>query len=219
MMKWLFAILSSLLSVPVVAQEGLQMYVTVNGNYYLPRNSDKQSYPILAIDSDAKPKLLVGGMGVGFMIAKDLNEHFFWRAQINTSKRAYWTGAMEFTDGSGVPLGSFVCKGVDIVTAPTGTIHYKIGKSLSFGTGVGFDFLMFSYTRLPEKFFDNEVVRNGYYRPVVPFIPLELSLPIKKVLLNVRYQHALINRLKSSIAEHEEDSYGALFIEVGYRIR
>ncbi|MEJ1236799.1 hypothetical protein WBG78_01650 [Chryseolinea sp. T2] len=201
------------------AQNPLRMLVTANANYYLPRNSGKQIYPILAYDGDADPKLLVGGFGLGFMIEQDVRNHIFWRAQINTSRRAYWDEVMLFNDVTGLPIGGAVCKGVDVVTNVTGAIHYKIGKSLSIGTGVGFDGLVYSYSRLPEKFIDNEVVRNSYYRPFVPLIPLELSVPIKRVLINLRYQHALINRLKSSIAEYEKDTYSALFIEVGYRIR
>ncbi|MGC3948284.1 MAG: hypothetical protein QM762_27885 [Chryseolinea sp.] len=219
MTKWLTIAYCLLQPALLFAQEELQMYITANGNYYLPRNSGKQSYPILAFDSDADPKLFVGGMGLGFMVAKDLNKSFLWRAQVNTSRRAYWNDAMVITDIKGTTLGTAVCKGVDVVTGLTGTIHYKIGKSLSLGTGVGVDVLIYSYTKLPETFIDNEAVQNKYYRPLIPLIPLELSVPIKRVLLNIRYQHALINRLKSSIAEYEKDTYSALFIEVGYRLR
>ncbi len=199
-------------------QNELQMFVTANVNYYLPINSDKQVYPILAFDSDAEPNVLVGGMGLGFAMMKNLNDNFLWSAQANVSRRAYWSEPMRLTDDDGVPFGSFPMKGVDIVLGLSGTAHYRIGDKLSAGTGVGLDVLLYSYMRLPEAFVEPATLQNGFYRPIVPTIPIELVYRSNKMLFSLGYQLAVISRSKNPLSESYKDLYSTLTFEVGYRI-
>lgn len=201
------------------AQDNLQMFVTINGNYYLPRNSGKQVYPVIGFNNDATSKLLIGGLGAGFTALKNINNYLLWKVQGNISRRAYWNEAMTYTDQSNTPYGNAVGKGVDIVFGATGAVHYRVAGKFSVGTGFGFDVLAYSYSRVPDGFADNNVVTNGYYQPVVPLIPLEMTCALKKILFNVRYQHALTNRLTSPLSTYEKDNYSALMLEVGYRLR
>jgi hypothetical protein len=200
-----------------IAQDNIQYFITVNANYYLPRNSDKQAYPVLAYDKDSDPKLLVGGFGAGLTAIKNQNEKFLLKAQANISRRAYWNDPIGFRDVSNNPLGNITLKAVDYVFDITATAHYRLGQKVSIGTGLGADVMIYSYTVLKFPRFD-EKYRNGHYKPVMPVIPIELTFNFDKILLNLRYAHGLLSRNKSPLSKSKDDAYGLLTMELGFRI-
>jgi hypothetical protein len=201
-----------------IAQDSIQYFITVNGNYYLPRNSDKQAYPVLGYDKDSDPKLLVGGFGAGLTAIRNRNEKFLLKAQANISRRAYWNDPIGFRDDSNNPLGSLALKAVDYVFDMTATAHYRLGEKVSIGTGLGVDVMLYSYTVLKFSRFE-EKYRNGYYKPVMPVIPVELTFNFNNVLLNLRYAHSLLSRNKRPLSQSKDDSYSLLTMELGFRIQ
>lgn len=87
------------------SQNDVKLYLALNGNLYMPFGSGKQTYPILGYDKDADPKILLGGFGFGFSAVKEWKDKFLLKAQVNTSRHAYWEEPMEFRDANNNPLG------------------------------------------------------------------------------------------------------------------
>lgn len=219
-MKLLLSILAVVVSVNcALAQRELRVYLTGNGNLYLPRKSNQQSYPILGYNGDADPKILIGGLGLGITLTGNINDRLKWHAQGNTSRRVFWDDPMLLTDPSNMPIGNVTWKGVDILTTITGALHYRLGKTLSVGTGLGVDALIYSYVRGSKPFVEETMIRNNQYRSLMPLIPVELSIDVKRFIVNLRYQHALLGRLKEPASQHKKDTYSGLIFELGYRLK
>lgn len=206
------------------AQEEFEYFISLNGNLYVSRNSEKGMYPILGYDKEVKPKLLIGGFGLGIAAFKKVMPKLTLKAQANLSRSVYWESFV-YTNG---PLQSDIigvgsASSTDYTLGITATPHYQLNKMFSVGTGIGVQALLISalYTRdnFPNVDHERFVGYNRFYKTFMPVVPIEFSLKINKVLVNVRYEHGLLNRLKKDIAEYKNDRYGLLFFEVGYRIR
>jgi len=201
-------------------QSDIQYFISINGNLYLPFNSGKQIYPILGYDPGADPKILLGGFGVGFTAVKEWKDKFLLKAQVNTSRHAYWDEPMEMKDANNNPLGSYVGKSVDYVLGTTVTLQYRLTNKVAIGTGFGGDFMVLSvYDFSTFASVDDQKIRNNYYKFFTPVIPLELSFYLNKVLVNLRYEQGLVNRYRKPLADYEKDNYGLLVFEFGYRLK
>jgi long-subunit fatty acid transport protein len=101
------------------------------------------------------------------------------------------------------------------------TVHYFITQKFSVGTGLGGQVLLLSLSRLPKNLAPSNgvIYANGYYRPFIPVLPVELSLKLRKVLFTIRYEYGLINRLKGDLGSYQKDKFALLTFEMGFRIR
>lgn len=198
-----------------------EYHINVNGNLYFPRGEvNHGTYPILWYDKETDPKLLLGGIGVGFSVLHALHEKLDWKVQFNLSKHTYWDEPITLLDNSGNMLGPFVSGSSDFMFSVIATMHYHLHKNVSVGTGLGGQLLLASYSRLPNSPSDERpIAANQYYKPLMPVIPLELSVKLKKYLLNIRYEHALLNRYKSPLSEYKNGKYSILYLEVGFKLQ
>lgn len=202
----------------------LEWFITANGNLYIPRNNpDKGVYPILWIDKDTDPKLLIGGLGLGVSVFKPYREKVSWKGQANLSRHAYWDKPVLLTSNTADPIGYFTPGSVDLALGFTATAHYFLSKHFSVGTGLGAQLLLASSTRsLPSSYQftgKQKLIANHYYKPLIPVLPLEASLKFNRVLLNVRYEHGLLNRFKGDLGRTQKDKFSLLTFEIGFKIR
>jgi hypothetical protein len=173
----------------------------------------------LGYDKETKPKVLLGGFGVGFSAWKKLKSKTSLKWQGNFSRSVYWE-ALQFTDPNNTPLGDASASSTDYSLGLTGTVHYNLSKVFSVGSGIGIQTMIvsafyFRHGSLPDNT-DRLIGYNNYYKRLMPMLPLELSLKFEKLFVNLRYEHGLLNRLKKDLSEYKEDKYGLLFFELGF---
>ncbi|HYC86026.1 MAG TPA: hypothetical protein VEB86_12430 [Chryseosolibacter sp.] len=201
--------------------DSVQFFVTGNINQYVPRASAKGMYPVLGYDSDVKPKVLIGGFGVGVCGWMRMGSKSSLKAQANISRSVYWE-EVNFYDQTNADLGHYPVATSDITLGPSVTWHLHAGKHFSIGTGLACQTLLLSYSRIREDVFaggSRGLGANRYYKPFVVTLPLELSLKWERSFFNVRYEHGLHNRLKHDLAEFRTDHHGLIFAEIGFPIR
>ena len=212
------------LSAATFAQERqYEWFIIANTNLYLPgKGSEKGVYPILWYDKTTKPKLLIGGFGVGASVFRSLTGNLSLKGQANFSKNAYWEEAMELRGMQNEPLGHFQYGGSDFSLGVAGTLHYLLSEKMSVGTGAGARLFTMTLSRTPS--FENfelvadEIAINRYTKSVLPFIPIEWTLKGEKLLFNIRYEYGLSNRYKRGLAAYKTDRFSVLNFEVGFRI-
>ena len=202
------------------SQDDLQFFISLNGNLYMPINSQRLTYPILGYDKDADPKVLVGGFGVGFSAVKEWKERLLIKGQANFSRHAYWDEPLEVKDVNNNPLGMYIGKSVDYVLGTTATIQFRPSEKIGLGAGLGGDFMLLSvYDFSGFAGADAQKTRNKNYKFFTPVLPLEVSFYLNKILINIRYEQGLVNRYKKPLADYEKENYGLLVFEFGYRLR
>lgn len=172
------------------------------------------------------PNYWFGGFGVGFSAWKQIKGKTSIKVQGNISRSVYWeTGEVLRTGPNPFDItGDIMLSSTDYTFGVTGTIHYSLSPTFSVGAGLGSQILLGSYLYLRSdmsSFNDSgrNVGRNRYYKAAMPTVPIEVSAKIRKVLFNIRYEHALLNRLKKDLAEYKSDRYSLLFFEIGFKIR
>jgi hypothetical protein len=109
----------------------------------------------------------------------------------------------------------------DYTLGITGTAHYHLAPALSLGTGFGVRAMFISYMFVRSEWYGESryVGRNQYYKTFMPMLPIEMSWRFKKLFVNLRYEHGLLNRLKKDLAEYKSDKYGLVFFEVGFKVK
>lgn len=196
-----------------------EYFITLNGNQYLPiQNPEKGRYPVLWYDKETDPKLLIGGFGAGVSAFRPLKEKVSLKAQANLSKQTYWGEPVRLVDEVSLPTGDFLAGSSDYAVGITALAHYFFKEKLSVGTGLGGQILLVSLSRVPEFRDEIPVVRNRYYRPFMPVLPVELSFKSQKHLFNIRYEHGLLNRYKRDLGAYKKDRFGLLSFEVGFKV-
>ncbi len=215
-----FVLLNSLINV-YCQDSGYEYFITVNSNVYLPGNtSSKGTYPILWYDKTADPKLMVGGFGIGFSVLKPIKSKITLKGQANISRHAYWDESVGFRTITNQPMGDFSSVTSDYTLGLAGLVHYSLSKRISVGTGLGAQFLFLSRSRMQVPNSNDELKYvNKYYKPVMPVVPLELSVKSKKVLFNIRYEYGLLNRLRGDLAKEQTERFCLLTFEIGFRIK
>jgi hypothetical protein len=198
----------------------IQYYITMNGNFYLPGDNDaKGTYPLLWYDKSEDPKFQIGGFGLGCTAFRKVNEKITWKFQANVSKHKYWE-ATEFRDGVNQLLARYSVPTSDVTFGLMAGIHYHVSEKVSAGSGISTHLLLVSYSK--DNSFPNDekrIIHNKYYKPVIPLVPLEVSLLLGKTLLNIRYEYALLNRYRGDLSDSAKEKYSVLTFEIGYRVR
>jgi hypothetical protein len=208
----------------IQAQDSIEYFITGNGNLYLPFSSGKGMYPILGYDKEVRPKFLIGGFGIGFSGWKKIGSKTSIKGQANISRSVYWESAvLSIGPNPSQVIGETALSSADYTFGLTGTIHYHLSPMLSVGTGFGLQALIGSYMyfRAEADIYNSSryLGRNQYYKRVMPTIPVELSAKFRKMFVNLRYEHGLLDRLKKDLAEYQSDRYGLLFFEVGFKVK
>jgi hypothetical protein len=224
MKRFFFAILLFVSTKSFAQNKSCEWFITPNVNLYIPVNNPaKGVYPVLWYDSETKPKLLIGGFGMGISVYKPLTEKISLKGQVNLSKYTYWDERF-YARESGSLYKDYLSGSSDYTLGLTVTAHYFITKKLSMGTGLGSHILLISLSRLPELELNTGkssggVARNRYYKPLMPVFPIELSLKLEKILFNIRYEYGLLNRIKGDLKQYLNDRYSLLVFEVGFKIK
>ncbi len=87
---------------------------------------------------------------------------------------------------------------------------YQITDLVAFGTGLTANFLLSSKT----NFKDSELsLNNHYFKTGQMYIPFVLSYQIDRILLNIRADKGIMNRLNQSLIRERENT---IFLEIGY---
>lgn len=131
----------------------------------------------------------------------------------------YSDGPFQVTDNLGQALGNFANATVDLSVGLIPTIHYSLHKDFSIGTGIGLRTLVKSVTAYDGNTPLKNTSTNDYYKPFMPILPIEMSLKINKVLLNLRYEYSLLNKIKGDLADYKTERYGIVSLEIGYKIK
>jgi hypothetical protein len=225
MTKFFFLLSCSVLSASTFAQDRQhEFFIVGNTNLYLPGNgSENGIYPILWYDKTTKPKVLIGGFGVGVSIFRSLSENFSLKGQANFSKNTYWDEPMELRGYMNEPLGHFQYGSSDFSLGINGTVHYFLSDKMSVGTGFGARLFTLTLSRIPafenSGLFAGDISINHYNKTILPVIPIEWSLKGEKLLFDIRYEYGLSNRYKAELAKYTTDRFSVLYFEVGFRLR
>lgn len=223
----LILLLVAFLKIDSVAQTKIfKNYLTVNGNLLYPlRNSGQGVYPILSYDKASDPKLLVGGLGIGFstFINSPKYSKIDLKAQVNFSRHVYWDEPANFRDSNNSSLGVYLPSSVDYSLGLTGTGQYNFFDGFYVGIGVGTQILLKSISKIPEfqssiTNFKESYISNNYYKILMPVLPFEISYRNEKWLFNMRYEQAILNRYKKELSKYKDGTYGLLTFEAGLRI-
>lgn len=199
----------------------IKYYITANGNLYIPTgDSQKGVYPILWFDKETEPKVLLGGLGIGLSALKNIKPKLSVKGQANISKHTYWDEPFQARNAVGANLGSYTHGSSDYSIGITATAHFHLSQKFSVGTGIGSQILLISLSRQPEieHLETSSIAINNYYKRVMPTVPVEVSYTTHKMLFNIRYEQALLNRYKGELQNYKKDNYGLLFFEIGLRV-
>lgn len=200
-----------------------EYYIATGVNVFVPVSSDKKMYPVLGYSRKTDPEVLIGGFGAAMHVYKPLGGASFMKGSVTLGRHVYWEEPVGLRDISNNPLGAFAYSSVDH------TLHFiamgvlRLGNSIRVGTGAGTHVLLYSRNRLPDK--SNSSVQesrgsgtNGFYKPLVLVVPVEVSWHTRRHVYAIRYEQALMNRYKNPLAEYRKDLYGIISLEYGWRL-
>ena len=200
-------------------------YLTLSGNLHIPHGTpEKGVFPILWYDKEVEPSILIGGLGVGYAFLRPTASGLIFKGQANLFRHIYWDEQAPLLDENGNRVQDFYASSADYSIGFAATGHHYFSDVFSAGTGIGAHVLLLSLTRAPEPGFyvspddDKRIVRNRYYRTVMPTIPVEASFRSRSKLYCIRYEVALLNRYKNDLRNVKKDHYGLLTFELGFRL-
>lgn len=204
------------------AQSKPDLFITLNGNLFVPIGSEDEMFPIVGYNKELKPKLLIGGFGIGFAGQKMVSGKWSVKAQGIVFRKAYWQKYL-FRDGPQISdvIGGATVSTFDYTIGAAAIPHFHFSRLFSVGAGVGIHALLFSnsYIRQDWTLDDNRSLgRNRYYKSLMPTIPLETSFRLSNWAITMRYEYALLNRFKGNFADYKNEKYGLLFFEIGYKL-
>ena len=130
-----------------------------------------------------------------------------------------YSGIFQATDNVGNTLGTLANTTVDLSVGLIPTIHYSLHKNFSIGTGIGLRTLLASVTAYDGNTQLKNTSVNDYYKRFMPILPVEISLKINKILLNLRYEYSLLNKVRGDLADYKTERYGIVSLEIGYKIK
>lgn len=204
-----------------------ELFITPGVNIYIPGSSSaKSTYPIIGYKKNTDPRLLIGGFSIGVTVFKPLQTNMQLKLQGALSRNAHWNEFINATDIAGNSLIGFKNSTINYNVDFLATVRYRLFNKFYAGAGSGLQLLVASVSRNPFKDIlingatqPNRIIQNKYYRTLMPFIPLEISYQTKKVNYNIRYDFALLNKVKGELANYLSERYGLLHFEVGFKIR
>jgi hypothetical protein len=204
------------------AQTGPDLFITLNGNLFVPLQSENDMFPMVGYNKELTPKLLIGGFGIGFAYQKMMSKKLSIKAQGIVFRQAYW---QQYLFRVGPQLSDVIGEGTvstfDYTIGSAVIPHFHFSQVFSVGLGVGMHVLLFSNSYLRHDWTPNgnrSLGDNRYYKSFMPTIPMEASLRLQKWALTMRYDHALLNRFKNKLSDHKKEKYGLLLFEIGYKI-
>ena len=159
------------------------------------------------------------GIGIGGKMIIPLTKKFVLRNSADIMLNTYSDGPFTATDVSGNALGNLGNTSVDLSIGLIPTIHYSLHENFSVGTWLGSRILLKSVTAYDGNTQLKNTSANDYYKPFMPILPIEMSLKINKILLNLRYEYSLLNKIKGDLADYKTERYGIVSLEVGYKIK
>ena len=221
-MRAIIFVLCLMPSVCAFAQFNPDLFITLNGNLFIPVESADRMFPIVGFNKELKPKLLIGGFGVGFAGQKMISGKFSLKTQGTFFRKAYWQQYL-FRRGPLLSdiVGEATVSTFDYTMGAAAIPHFHFSRAFSVGVGVGLHALLFSNSYLRQDLTadgNRNLGRNRYYKSFMPIVPFETSLRLSRWAVNVRYEHALLNRFKGNLADYKKEKYGLLFFELGYKI-
>ncbi len=205
MKNYLLITLFFLCSIQIFAQKVPQeWYLDLNINRYIPIEKWQESGM---------------GIGIGGKMIIPLTKKFVLRNSADIMLNTYSDGPFTATDVSGNALGNLGNTSVDLSIGLIPTIHYSLHENFSVGTGLGSRILLKSVTAYDGNTQLKNTSVNDYYKPFMPILPIEMSLKINKILLNLRYEYSLLNKIKGDLADYKTERYGIVSLEIGYKIK
>ena len=219
------SIIFLLASLPVFAQQNAQeWFVNANINTYLPgKNSAKSVFPVLGYNRNTSPKIMLGGVGTGIFTWKLVAKDIHLKTYANLSKLTYWDDPIEITTATGMYNGTLHHWSSDYVLGIGGILHYDIAPHLSIGAGLGAQVLLISVSRMPEmngygQAVEPSIVINHYYKTVLPVVPLEIAYKLKSMMIGIRYDTGMLNKLKGDLGKNKSEKFGVLGLDVAFRV-
>jgi hypothetical protein len=203
-----------------------ELFITASANIYFPgKESRKSMFPVIGYNKNTNPRFLLGGFGLAVTALKPIEKKLYSKMQTGLFRHTYWNEFVQAFDFAGNDLNTGRNSTVNYNIDLFGTIHYRIAGKFSAGAGAGVQALLASVSRNPfagitfggvtER---ERVYLNRYYKKLMPFIPLEISFKTKKLFCNIRYEAALLNKVKGDLSNYEQERYGLLNFEFAYRI-
>ena len=205
MKNHLLIFLFFLCTVQLFAQKAPQeWYLDLNINRYMPTEKWQESGM---------------GIGIGSKMFMPLKKKLVFKSSVDILLNTYSDGPFQATDNSGQALGNFSNATADLSIGLIPTIHYSLYKDFSVGTGIGLRTLLASVTAYDGNVQLKNTTTNNYYKRFMPVLPIEMSLKINKILLNLRYEYSLLNKIKGDLADYKTERYRILSLEIGYKIK
>jgi hypothetical protein len=158
------------------------------------------------------------GLGLGASRIQPIKSNLFLKQQGNISFNSYTDHVASFTNPNGLSLGNALPSTLDFVLNLSTTINYSLTNNFSIGTGLGFRTLLHSASKYNTSPFKVETV-NAHYKRIMPVLPIEMSLKIDKILLNLRYEYSILNKIRGDLSDFVTERYGIVSLEVGYKIK
>jgi hypothetical protein len=193
----------------------VEYFLVGNANLYFPNSDSKNAYPILWLDKDEKPKFQAGGFGLGVSRYQEINSNLLFKAEVGAQRVRYWDESFNARDGYNNSLGSFSRFTTEYSFNMNGVLHYSPGERFSIGTGLSLHILLSSVSKVGQL----EFTYPNHYKPVMPLIPLELTMKFEKTVLNLRYERGLLNKNKADLAEEAKENYSMLVFQFGYKLK
>jgi hypothetical protein len=193
----------------VIAQtEKPTLYINLNANTYLSSKPVKEAtFGIGDI-----------GLGLGVSRIQPIKSKLFLKYRGNISFNSYTDQVAPFKDPTGQSLGNILPSTLDFTLNLSTTINYSLSDNFAVGTGIGFRTLLHSASEYSTNQFKIETV-NAHYKRVMPVLPIEMSLKISKVLLNLRYEYSILNKIRGDLSDYVTERFGIVSFEIGYKIR
>ncbi len=193
-----------------------ELYITANLNMYLPTNATQQIKPVIQFSNPFG----IGGFGIGATLFNPLTEKIILKNQVNVSFNKFQDTPIALTTPNGSSLGEVVGTTRDLNIGIISTINYSLNSRFLIGAGLGFKMLLDSRTNYDltnQTSLGTSI--NGYYKPIVPVLPIEAILKLKKIILNLRYEHSILNRLKGDLSDYKSEKNSLVILEIGYKIK
>jgi|GEM_PF-4745704 len=209
MKKFFYILICIIESQTTFAQsEKPSWYANINMNTYLPSQSVQgTTFGIGDI-----------GLGLGASRIQLIKSNLSLKQQVNISFNSYTDHVGSFTNPNGLSLGNILPSTLDFVFDLSTTVNYSLSNNFSVGTGLGFRTLLHSASKYDTSPFKVETV-NAHYKRIMPVLPIEVSLKINKVLLNLRYEYSILNKIRGDLSDYVKERYGIVSLEVGYKIK
>lgn len=193
-----------------------ELYVTANLNVYFPTNSSQGVQSIIQFSNPFS----IGGFGIGATLLNPLSENWVLKNTGGITFNKFKDSPIMMTDPSGQSLGNVNGVTRDLNVGIISTINYSLTQHFLIGTGLGLKVLLDSrtnYNLINQTSLGTSI--NGYYKPLIPVIPIEATLTTKKLLVNLRYEYSPVNRIRGDLADYKTEKYSLISLEIGYKIK